>query len=340
MTRFVRWLGLVLLLLLVVAFAYGRSKNPERLTLDAAARTGVPGRFVGSTLGTTHYEVSGPDSGQVVVLVHGFSVPMYIWDSLFTTLGQAGYRTIRYDLLGRGWSDRPDAAYDGPMYDRQLDELLDSLRVTGPINLMGLSFGGLVTAHYTASHPARIHTLTLIDPAAVTPRIPGLLTLPIAGLWIWQTLRVPRMADNQASDFLHPEAFPTWAAQYRPQMRYRGFGRAILRSAGTASRTDFDSLYAAAGRTGVPALLVWGRQDRTVPIATSSVVRGGIPQVEFFPVDSAGHLPHIEQAPLVRERVLRFLTAHAPRRDGKCQAGVCSYADSSQTSRITAPAAR
>ena len=182
--------------------------------------------------------------------------------------------------------------------------------MTQPVNLMGLSFGGFVTGHYVATHAARVNTLTLIDPAASSSRLPVVLALPGLGDWAWQTMRVPGMADNQASDFLHPERFPGWVDAYRPQMHYRGFGRALLRSVQTMSRTDFDSLYARAGRTGVPALLVWGKQDPTVPIAKSSVVRGGIPQIEWFPVDSSGHLPQMEQAPLVRARVLQFLAAH------------------------------
>ena len=48
----------------------------------------------------------------------------------------------------------------------QLIELLDSLRVTGPVDLMGLSFGGFVTGHYVPGHVARVRTLTLVDPEA------------------------------------------------------------------------------------------------------------------------------------------------------------------------------
>ncbi|HEU5219948.1 MAG TPA: alpha/beta hydrolase [Gemmatimonadales bacterium] len=299
-----------LAVVLAGAVAYGALKNPERATLDAAARTGAPGRFVGSSHGVTHYDVAGPDTGRVVLLVHGFSVPAYIWDSTFTALSAAGFRTIRYDLFGRGWSDRPDAAYDGPLYDAQIDELLDSLHVTTPVDLVGLSFGGLVTAHYTVGHRARVRTLTLVDPASTSSPLPTLLKLPVVGRWIWQTTRVPSMADNQASDFLHPEHFPTWADQYRPQMRFKGFGRALLRSVVTSSRTNFDSLYAGAARTGVPVLLIWGKQDQTVPIAESEVERRTIPQLEFFPVDSAGHLPHIEQSAMVHARMLAFFAAH------------------------------
>src|SRR5689334_16313804 len=80
-------------------------RNPETLTLDDAARRDAPGKFVRLSDGVTHYQIDGPDSGHVVLLAHGFSVPYYIWDSTAAHLSQAGYRVIRYDTYGRGWSD-------------------------------------------------------------------------------------------------------------------------------------------------------------------------------------------------------------------------------------------
>jgi pimeloyl-ACP methyl ester carboxylesterase len=308
MSRIARRVLFTFALLLAGVMGYGAWKNPEGAALDAAARAGAPGMMVTLSRGVTHYQVTGPETGPVVVLVHGFSVPMYIWDSTFTALGAAGYRVIRYDLYGRGWSDRPDAAYDGPMYDTQLNELLDSLHVTQPINLVGLSFGGFVTSHYVAGHARRVRTLTLIDPASSSPSMPAFLTMPMVGPWIWQVTQIPGKAEGQYEDFLHPERYPTWAEQYRPQMRYEGFGRALLRSAITMSLTDFSGLFANVATTGVPVLLVWGKQDQTVTIDQSAVVRTSIPRAEFFPVDSAGHLPHIEQAALVNAKLQQFFT--------------------------------
>ena len=308
--RAVRIAVIVLVLVVVSAFGYSAYKNPEKAPLDAAARADARGQFVSLPGGVTHYEVAGPDTGRVVVLVHGFSVPLYIWDSTFVALSNAGYRVIRYDLYGRGLSDRPDAAYDGAMYDAQLDGLLDSLHVQQPVDLLGLSFGGYVTAHYVSTHAARVRTLTLVDPVSSTARMPAMLSMPVIGPWIWQVTAVPTMADNQASDFLHPEHFPEWADLYRPQMQYVGFGRALLRSRLVMTHTNFDTLYASVAKTGVPVELFWGKQDQTVKIELSDVVRRNIPSVQFIPVDSSGHLPHIEQAPLFNQRLLAFLAAH------------------------------
>jgi len=310
MRRLLTVAATVVAALIAVALAFGAFSNPETRVLDAAARAEAPGRFIASDQGNTHYELAGPDGGRTVVLVHGFSVPYYIWDSTSAGLTRAGYRVLRYDLYGRGYSDRPDAAYDGAMYDRQLLSLLDSLRITGPVDVAGLSFGGFATAHFATTHPSRVRALTLVDPV-VEPSDPGVVALPVIGPWLWQSLVVPGMAEGQLTDFLHPENHPAWVDQYRRQMRYRGFGRALRRTALNMASVDFDALYARVAATGVPVLLVWGKQDQTIPFTLSDVVRRNIPSVEFVAVDSAGHLPHIEQASLVNARLLAFLAAHS-----------------------------
>jgi len=113
-------------------------RNPERSDMDAVARRGVGGQFVTLGDGVTHYDVAGPDTGQRVLLAHGFSVPSYIWDSTVTALAGAGFRVARYDYFGRGYSDRPDVAYTADLYDRQMVQLLDSLGWKEPVDIVGL----------------------------------------------------------------------------------------------------------------------------------------------------------------------------------------------------------
>ncbi len=294
----------------VLPSAWYLLKNPERATLDAAARAAAPGRFVETSVGATHYELAGPDSGRTVVLVHGFSVPSYIWDSTFIALAANGYRVLRYDLIGRGWSERADVAYDPPTHDAQLTELLDSLGIAGPVDIAGLSFGGLVAAWFAAQHPTRVRTLVLVDPVSRARALPDVLSMPVVGNFIWQTTVVPTMPAGQPTDFLHPERFPDWEARYRPQMRYRGFGRALRRAGLASARVDFPALYGTIASNGTPVLLLWGRQDQTTPFERHTDVTARIPQAEFVPVDSSGHLPHLEQTALVNARLLAFLQRH------------------------------
>ncbi|MBS1241135.1 MAG: putative hydrolase, partial [Gemmatimonadetes bacterium] len=150
-------LGAVLAGIILVLGGSYLTRNPEHATLDAGVREAAGGQFVTLSDGVTHYDISGPADGAPVALVHGFSVPGYIWDSTVAALTGAGYRVLRYDLFGRGFSDRPDVSYDADLYDRQLGELLDSTGFRGRVHVMGLSFGGFVTGTFAGRHlePAR-----------------------------------------------------------------------------------------------------------------------------------------------------------------------------------------
>lgn len=309
MSRFVRRISLLALALVAIAGVAYLVRNPEKTTLNAAARAGAPGKFVTLSDGVTHYDVSGPDTGRAVVLVHGASVPYYIWDSTAVALSNAGYRVIRYDRYGFGLSDRPDALYDSTMFTRQINDLADSLKLT-QFDLMGLSLGGFVTAHYIASHADRVRTLTLLDPVAVGRAYPWYMKLPVVHEWFMQTLVVPAAADGQPGDFFHPEKFPGWADRFRPQTAYRGIGRAMYRTGIALEGADYPAMYKVVGKTGIPVLLVWGKQDPVIAYKYSDMLRAAIPQAEFLPVDSAGHLPGMERSALVNAKMLEFLSAH------------------------------
>jgi len=108
----------------------------ETCFLDDAARRHAPGDFIRLPDGMVHYELAGPADKTQVVFVHGFSVPYYIWDHTFPALAEAGFRALRYDLFGRGYSDRPDLPYNLELFVRQLRDLLTALQIPGPIALV------------------------------------------------------------------------------------------------------------------------------------------------------------------------------------------------------------
>jgi pimeloyl-ACP methyl ester carboxylesterase len=293
----------------LVAVAYTR-RNPETKDLTSAERAGVPGKFIALGDGVTHYDVSGPDTGQRVLLAHGFSVPSYIWDSTVTALTAAGFRVARYDYYGRGYSDRPNIRYTSDLYDRQLLQLLDSLGWREPVDIVGLSMGGAVTGEFVGRHPDRTRSLTLVDPVA-GPRTapPFFFRIPGVGPMLFQTLAVPGMAAGQLSDFVEPAKWPDWPSRYRTQMQYRGFGHALLSTQTEAGGTSMDSVYAKVGALGKPVLLIWGMQDSTVSIRNAEGVRKAIPQAQFHPIDKAGHLPLMERTDVVNPILISFLRA-------------------------------
>jgi pimeloyl-ACP methyl ester carboxylesterase len=314
-----RWLlAAALVAAFAVLLAY-RARDPENRTLDDAARTEAPGRFVHLADGITHYELAGPDTGRVVVLAAGFSVPGYIWDSLYHGLADSGFRVVRFDYYGRGWSDRPDAVYDQELFVRQLLGLLDSLRIDGPVDLAGLSFGGAIVTSFTDAHPDRVRSLLYFDPVFNTGRP---LPPEERSRWAWNLHMVLRggseaMASGQLFDFLHPERFPDWAARYRVQQQFRGTRESLRRTRAAIAvaphQTEQIQRLGAAPR---PVLIVWGREDKVAPFAESKALLAAMPRATFVPVDSAAHLPHLEQPRVVVPAVVRFLEASGFPRTG------------------------
>jgi pimeloyl-ACP methyl ester carboxylesterase len=294
---------------IAVLVAY-RIKDPERRTLDAAARQEAPGHFVRLADGVTHYEMAGPDTGRVVVLAAGFSVPAYIWDSLYQGLAASGFRVIRYDYYGRGWSDRPKATYDQDFFARQLAGLLDSLRITGAVDLAGLSSGGAIVTSFADRHPGRVRTLIYVDPVFNTGR-----QLPPAerSALAWSIHMVlgggsDAMATGQLDDFLHPERHPDWPARYRVQQQFEGTRESLRRTrAAIAVAPRQEEQLRKLGAHPRPVLIVWGRQDQVALVSESAALLAAMPRATFVPVDSAAHLPHLEQPGLVVPAVVRFL---------------------------------
>ena len=301
--------GIAVGLVLIGAGVYV-SRDMEKHTLDGTARAAAPGQFVQLRDGITHYDLSGPDSGRTVVLLSGFTVPFYIWQPTRDALAGNGFRVLRYDYFGRSFSDRPKLRYDLETYDRQLTELLDTLGVRGPVDVAGLSMGGAIAVNFADRHPARVRTLTLVDPGiglfAETPvpfSIPGLGEFAL-------TLAATETAKGQLTDFLHPERYPEWVERYEPQMRYKGFRRSMIRTMrGDVFKRSVRS-FSALAQSHIPILIVWGKEDRTVPFAMSDSVRAAFPRAEFRAIDGAAHLPHIEQAAVVDSVLLRFLRTH------------------------------
>ncbi len=174
-------------------------------TLNEEARKGAGGEFVELSEGVTHYQLGGPDDGVPVVLIHGFSVPAFIWDPTFDALADAGFRVMRYDLFGRGYSDRPRGRYDLARFDRQLVELVSALQLGPAVAVLGLSMGGAIAVGAADRHPDLVRKLVLIDPAGMPSQMPSgfrILNIPLVGELLMVTVGKHMLVSGLQDGFL------------------------------------------------------------------------------------------------------------------------------------------
>ena len=283
----------------------------ENRDLDESTRKEAGGSFIKLKDGTTHYELSSPENGKPIVLVHGFSVPYFIFDPTFDFLTKAGFRVLRYDLIGRGYSDRPKTAYKIDLFVRQLRDLLEALNLP-QVNLLGLSMGGPITASFIDQNPQVVDKFILIDPAGAKRVTLSLLLeavkLPIFGELALGLFGSGSMVKGIASDMFDPELVEHFQAQYKIQMQYKGFKYAILSTMRNRMLESFAETYARVGKLKKPTLLIWGKNDATVPFKNSSEILKAIPHAEFHPIENCGHIPHYEKPEIVNKVLLEFLS--------------------------------
>jgi pimeloyl-ACP methyl ester carboxylesterase len=286
------------------------SYRDETKELDELARQEASGSFIRLSDGFTHYELSNAEAEHTVVLVHGFSVPYFVYDPTFEFLTRSGFRVVRYDLFGRGFSDRPDMQYDIDLFVRQLGGLLDALRFTRPVSLVGLSTGGPITAAFTARFPERVGKLVLIDPIGAKPLPFGPLlkvaAMPFVGEAFLNLVKSDGIALKIAPIF-NRELVEEFRPRYITQMRYKGFRRAILSTIRSQVLDSSLDVYERIGKMDKPVLLFWGRNDPTVPFKHSDILRRAMPGMEFHVIENCGHAPHHEKPDEVNPILLQFL---------------------------------
>jgi pimeloyl-ACP methyl ester carboxylesterase len=282
----------------------------ERKELDEETRMAADGQFIQLKQGMVHYELAGESDRPLVVLVHGFSTPSYIWYPTFEALVQSGYQVLRFDLYGRGFSDRPDVDYDLNLFIGQTEDLLATLQIDQPVHLMGLSMGGPIAAAYAGRHPEMIRSLTLIDPLVTNIFQSSIfpLNLPGIGEYLMAVVMEPFvLPKSQNGDLLHPERFPDWEDQYKVQTQFKGFGRAILSTMRCIAREDTLAIYRDLAEKKIPTLILRGEEDQTISANDIEILRAYLPFAQFHPISEAGHIPHYEKPSAVNPILINFL---------------------------------
>ncbi|WP_413112559.1 alpha/beta fold hydrolase [Thaumasiovibrio sp. DFM-14] len=258
--------------------------------------------------GHVFYSLYGDRQRPVVVLIHGFSFPSFAWERNVDALTKAGYCVLTYDIYGRGFSARPNVAYNRETFIQQLRELLDYLAIEQPIHLVGLSMGGAIASAFANDFPSRVASVSFIAPFHAPINI-GPLKWPIIGTFLARAFYIPRLASKLLDDLAEPDKHFDIAHRYEVQMRYKGFSRGLIRSARTFLQYDPAADLKALGDAKVNTLLLWGENDQIFPVEKVSYVSdllGDSNRVCI--IEGAGHAPQFESSHTVNQCLTRFLS--------------------------------
>lgn len=302
-----KWPASFLIALFVVAIGIYLILDPEVNELSEATRTKLGGSYVKLSEGVTHYQLEGPPGAKVVVLVHGATVPMWNWDQQVQALTAAGFRVLRYEAFGRGYSDRPEVTYDQDLYRRQLRELVDKLGLAAPFDLIGLSLGGGTAVNFTARHPERVDKLVLISPLINNFKVPSFFGIPVLGEFLARLAGI-RVITNRFVSLVenHPES-EKYTRLFVEQTTYKGFQQSILSMLRNNAVGDYRPAYQIVGRQKRDVLLIWGTGDTEVTPQMIADIKAFIPGLTFKPVEGAGHGIVFQKPETVSTLIISFL---------------------------------
>ena len=273
-----------------------------------------------------HWRVCGPPDGQPILLLHGFGASSGHWRHCAPHLVDLGWRVYGLDLLGFGASDQPSRPLDNRLWGLQVSAFLNQV-VGSPAVLVGNSLGALTALTAAVLTPSQIRAVVaapLPDPALL--REPPQRQVPWQRRWqrrlLWLVLhvlplelivpliaRTPLLKVGLQGAYLRPvgrdrELLRLIAA---PARRPTAAGALRGMSLGMGCRPWRFTAPELLRKLQSPMLLIWGRQDRFIPLAIGEKVASENPRLELAVINECGHCPHDETPEQFLDVMLNWL---------------------------------
>ena len=269
----------------------------------------------------TYFEDSAPAgaSGPAVVLIHGHSLDLRLWDEQVAALTDAGFRVIRYDVRGHGRSMAPPTGYTWESYAADLYDLLDRLNAEGPAleaaHIVGLSMGGGIALQFALDFPTRVLSLTLVDSA-----LPGFTYSEEFSSRIEELVDAVR-AESLSAEGASPRAaferlwlaHPLFDGLRRFPDRFQRVREMVL----AYPAADYREGALPVGYTpavierlheiAAPALVVVGEMDIPDFRLAADILAENLPNGRQLVLPDCGHVPPLEQPDAFNEALIAFL---------------------------------
>ena len=250
--------------------------------------------------------VMAAGDGDPVLLIHGVGQSAYTWRRSFDELSKH-FLVIAVDMIGYGYSDKPDLTYSIEENSEFLLALLNTLRIK-QTHLVAIGSGAVYALDFVIHYPARVGRAVCLAPGGVTPDMPAILrtmaspTFSRAASWLFtegQVRRILRscMFDQTCLDERDmDEIYETLALPGSKEVLCR-------------SLKNFHEEEVVSRLRMVPheVLYCWGSEDRWRPLEEQNPYVTATPESSLYIMRNCGHLAHEEKPERFNEVVTSFL---------------------------------
>ena len=282
------------LLLILSVFLSCSSPKYEYIIKDDLFRTTIKnGNFAELKNGYTYFNINNRSSENTLVFIHGFSVPSYIWDKTYNSAKEKGYKVIKLDLYGRGFSENLSLDYTDELFANQVIELLEVLEIK-TATFLGLSNGGRVISKIADLKPNIVEKLVYVSASSFNSH-KELQNKNVSENEIKDFIenKYPTISSGQLSDFKYPENYPNWDDKYEELLKYNGFARALIST--LKNHVNLDSENKEISDSNKTVYTIWGDSDSVIVYnEIKNKLNKLLPNRFEYIVPNSGHLPHIE----------------------------------------------
>lgn len=247
-----------------------------------------------------HYVEAG--AGPPVVLLHGLGSDARAWRQTIPALASS-YHVFALDQIGFGQSDKPDIPYRVGVLVDSLTGFLDAVGLK-KTTLIGNSLGGWVATTFATSHPDRLDKLVLVDSAGYGQEPSEMVRDYLARFDPAMVSAAMQLLGSMSPD--DQRRVQLAAVQYFARRMSRDDGLAVASIVESIVRGE-DALGSEVKQIAAPTLVVWGRNDMTIPLRVGETLAKDIPHAQKVVLDGCGHRPMGECAPAFNAAVRRFL---------------------------------
>ena len=260
-----------------------------------------------------HYETHG--DGDPVLCLHGLGACLYTWRNLIEPLSQS-HKLILVDLKGCGESPKPrDGRYSVQDQAELIYQLIQDHDLKN-LTLIGSSYGGavslMVAAMLCEMDPSRLSKLILIDSAGYDESLPWQLKLikrPVLG-WLSIQFAPGKATTRRVLRYVyynHRLITREQITAYAKPIKLPGARQAFLQTVRQAVPKNIDELTPKYKDICVPTLIVWGEEDKVIPLKIGKMLADAIPDSKLVVLPEVGHAPHEEAPEKTIPLILGFL---------------------------------
>lgn len=269
---------------------------------------GAPANATFVTVDGVHVRYRDVGQGPTIVLIHGFSSSLDIWERLIPMLAER-HRVIALDLKGFGWTSRPPGDYSPPAQADLVWKVLAARGVRGEVAVVGHSWGTSVALAMALLAPERVRRIALYSAYVYEDQVPSFfLWARRGGLGeaLFALYYDQRMEDRAALAY-HDPALVTQdrVERIERELARPGTIAAALAAARGQRYADLERRY---GTLTMPVLLLWGREDLVTPLAYGERLARDLPAADLRVYPRCGHVPMVEAYDATTRDLTSFLT--------------------------------